>query len=238
MLIWERAEPAEQRAPVPLSRAQIVVAGIRIADAEGLVAVSIRRVAQELGVRHMRLYSHVTSKDELLELMVDEVHGEIDGAAAATGGWRARTIAIARATRAAVLGHPWVVELLGGRPHLGPHALAVMEATASALSSAPGMDDPTRLRAAIGVLNSFLLGALRGEIGEQRTGSIDGMTETEWRDSVAAYLERRLESGRFPSIAGLPGAEDPDPDARFEAELAMVLAGVGGGPGSSEAMHR
>ena len=72
-LIWERPEPDERRASTPLARAQVVTAAVRLADAEGLAAVSIRHVAAALGVRPMRLYSHVSGKGDLLELMIDAV---------------------------------------------------------------------------------------------------------------------------------------------------------------------
>jgi AcrR family transcriptional regulator len=225
-LIWERPEPDERRAPTPLSRADVVTSAIRLADAEGLAAVSIRRVAAALGVRPMRLYSHVSGKDDLLELMLDAVHGEIAGALAPDGAWRARVRALARATRAAVHRHPWAIDLLGGRPHLGPHALAVGEATAAAVARAPGRAGPAALRAAVGALNSYLLGALRREIGELRAGESSGLDTAQWQAALGPYLSRQLATGRLPTIEMLVRAPDPDADAAFDAELALVLDGI------------
>jgi AcrR family transcriptional regulator len=236
VLIWERPEPDERRAATPLTRAQIVAAVVRLADAEGLAAVSIRHVAAELEVRTMRLYSHVTGKDELLELMIDAVYGEIRHQAglretarmlpAAQEVWRAQVRTLAHATRDTIRRHPWAIDLLGGRPHLGPHAMAVGEATAAALARAPGRDDPYALRAAVGLLNSYLLGALRREIGELRAGESSGLDTAQWQAALGPYLSRQLATGRLPTIEMLVRAPDVDPATAFDTELALILDGL------------
>jgi AcrR family transcriptional regulator len=232
-LIWERPEPDERRASTPLTRAQVVAAAVRLGDAEGLAAVSIRNVAAALGVRPMRLYSHVSGKGDLLELMIDAVYAEIGhhagiGAAAravpaADESWRSQVRTLAHATRDTVRRHPWAIDLLGGRPHLGPHALDVGEATAAAVARAPGRDDPQALRVAVGALNSYLLGALRREIGELRAGESSGLDTAQWQAALGPYLSRQLATGRLPMIEMLVRAPDPDAGAAFETELALVL---------------
>ena len=77
MLVWERPEPPDRPVLAPLSRERIVRAAIRLADADGLEAVSLRKVAAALDVGPMRLYGYIASKDELFDLMVDAVHAEI-----------------------------------------------------------------------------------------------------------------------------------------------------------------
>ena len=77
MLVWERPEPPDRPALAPLSRERIVRAAIGLADADGLEAVSLRKVAAALDVGPMRLYGYIASKDELFELMVDAVYAEI-----------------------------------------------------------------------------------------------------------------------------------------------------------------
>ena len=253
-LIWERPEPDERRAATPLSRAQVVAAAVRLADGEGLAAVSIRHVAAALGVRPMRLYSHVSGKGDLLELMIDTVYAEIghragigdqveigrqngtghqvgidDGERAVSaqpGSWRARARTLAHATRDTVRRHPWSIDLLGGRPHLGPHALALGEATAATLARAPGRADPRALRVTVAVLNSYLLGALRREVGELRAGESSGLDTARWQAALGPYLSRQLATGRLPTIELLVLAPDLDADARFDAELALVLEGL------------
>src|SRR5690242_20346490 len=98
--VWSRPEP-EQRTPrPPLSRAAIVAAAIRLADAEDLDAVSIRRVAALLDARPMTLYSYIGSKDALLELMFEELAGTVtDGDPRPGDDWRAAMMAIAARKR-------------------------------------------------------------------------------------------------------------------------------------------
>lgn len=232
-LVWERPERDERRASTPLTRTQVVAAAVRLGDADGLAAVSIRNVAAALGVRPMRLYSHVSGKGDLLELMIDAVYAEIGhqagigesgwAVAASDGAWRSQVRTLAHATRDTVRRHPWAIDLLGGRPHLGPHALDVGEATAAALARAPGRNDPRALRVAVAVLNSYLLGALRREIGELRAGESSGLDTARWQAALGPYLSRQLATGRLPTIEMLVRAPDPDVGAAFESELAFVL---------------
>jgi AcrR family transcriptional regulator len=102
---------------------RIVAAAVRLADAEGLPAVSMRRVAADVGVPAMTLYGHVPGKTELVDLMLDAVLGELypDDRATSTGHWRARLEAVVRANRAFFLRHPWAVPVAGRRPSPGPN---------------------------------------------------------------------------------------------------------------------
>lgn len=96
-------------------------AAIQLADADGLEAVSLRKVATALGVGPMRLYTYIAGKDELLDLMVDAAYAEIRPAG---DDWREVLRSLAETTRHAAHEHEWLADLLGGRPQLGPHALA------------------------------------------------------------------------------------------------------------------
>src|SRR2546430_7095161 len=129
--IWAR--PDKARRPT-LTRQAVVDAAIRMADAEGLAAVSIRRVATELGARTMSLYSHVDSKDDLLDLMREQIAGStvIDGPL--PPGWRAATLMIARRERETVLRHPWMIDLIGHAGHVGPNAPRHVEQALAALA--------------------------------------------------------------------------------------------------------
>ncbi|MBT0769853.1 TetR/AcrR family transcriptional regulator [Kineosporia sp. J2-2] len=229
-VIWERPEPDERRAAAPLPRAHLVQAAVRLADAEGLTAVSIRNVATALGIRPMRLYNHVAGKDDLLALMIDEVYAEVArDLPRASDPWRERALAVARATRRAVLRHPWAIDLLGGRPYLGPNTLEVSEATAAALSQAPGRGEPQALRVAVGLLSSYLLGALRREIGELRASADSGLDTHQWQVTLGPYLGRQLATGRLPMIERIVRAPDPDATQAFESEIALILDALGRG---------
>ncbi|MEV0650597.1 TetR/AcrR family transcriptional regulator C-terminal domain-containing protein [Phytomonospora sp. NPDC050363] len=227
--VWERPEPQPRAAPVPLSRAKIAAAAVALADEHGLDGLSIRRLAKELGVGPMRLYDYVTNRSELLDLMVDVVYARV-AEACTHSGWRDTVLAIAHATREAALDHEWFADLLGGRPHLGPNALAVGEANAAALSRAPGVRGVDDLQRTIGALNAFVNGAVRGEVTERRTTRATGTDEASFQASLGPYLMRMLDTGRYPTVARLviDGAH-LDPEETFRHNLTTVLDGITGG---------
>ncbi|MGW8846528.1 TetR/AcrR family transcriptional regulator [Streptomyces xiamenensis] len=228
MSVWERPEPQPRAAPVPLSREKIAASAIRLADAHGLEGLSVRKLAKELGVGPMRLYDYVSNRSELLDLMVDVVYAGI-AEAGRRSAWRATVLAIAHATRDAALAHEWFADLLGGRPHLGPHALAVGEATAAALSQAPGVRGIDDLQRAVGALNAFLVGAVRTEVTERRTARASGTDEAAFQAALGPYLTRMLDTGRYPTVARLV-IEGAHLDAReiFDHNLTTVVDGISG----------
>ncbi|QLQ40419.2 TetR/AcrR family transcriptional regulator [Micromonospora robiginosa] len=226
--VWERPEPRPRATPVPLTRAKIAATATRIADADGLDGLSLRKIAKELGVGPMRLYDYVLHRSELLDLMVDAVYAGIAGTAT-QDGWRAAARALASATREAALDHEWFVDLLGARPHLGPHALAVGEATAAALARAPGVRDVDDLQRALGAFNAYLVGALRREVTERRTARATGVDVSAWQSALGPYLTRMLDTGRYPTVARLvvDGAH-LDAAETFHHNLTIVLDGIAG----------
>src|SRR5580658_8151240 len=107
--IWMRPERSA-RGPTPEhSRAEIASAGVALADAAGLDAVTMRSVAAAVGTGPASLYRYVVNRGELLELMADQARGELDYTAAADGSPAARLLAIAREGRALYLHHPWLL---------------------------------------------------------------------------------------------------------------------------------
>ncbi|OON81107.1 TetR/AcrR family transcriptional regulator [Streptomyces tsukubensis] len=225
-LIWERPEP-RGRTVVPVDRGRIVAAAVALADAEGLSGLSMRKVGAELQVSPMRLYGYVATKDELLDLMVDAVYDEIVAGLGDSPEWEEALLAIAVTTRDSALRHEWFVELIGGRPHLGPNALMVMESTAAALARALGPDGADRVMAALGVFNAYLVGAVRNEVTEVRVSRESGTDEAQWQASVGAYLGRRLATGRYPTMERiLKGKPESDPAGTFAEEVAIIVRGV------------
>ena len=117
--IWSIPE-RQGRGPRPAySRVQITEAAIRIADADGLEAASMRRIAAELGTAAMSLYRYVPSRGDLIELMADHVLAEMDIPGRPSGDWRADLTLIADGPRAMWLRHPWLAGLDGTRALLG-----------------------------------------------------------------------------------------------------------------------
>jgi len=220
MLVWERPEPPDRPVLAPLSRERIVRAAIRLADADGLEAVSLRKVAAALDVGPMRLYGYIATKDELLDLMVDAVHAEIRPAG---DGWREVLRSLAETTRQAAHQHEWLADLIGGRPQLGPHALARGEAVLAAM----GGVDVDIVMPVVDAVDAYVIGAVRREIAERRAERATGMDKRQWQAAFGPYLERTFATGRFPALATVvrDGAH-LDANQTFRTGLDFLLDGI------------
>jgi AcrR family transcriptional regulator len=220
MLVWERPEPPDRPMPAPLSRERIVQAAIQLADADGLDAVSLRKVAAALDVGPMRLYGYIATKEELLDLMVDTVHAEIRPAG---DGWREVLRSLAEATRQAAQQHEWLADLIGGRPQLGPNTLATGEAVLAAMG---GVDLDTVVPA-VAAVNAYVVGAVRREITERRAERASGLDMKQWQAAFGPYLERTFATGRFPALATVV-RDGPhlSADENFRIGLEFLLDGI------------
>lgn len=226
--LWLRPERGT-RGPKPAhTRQDVATAGIRIADAEGLDAVSMRRIAAELGTGTTSLYRYVSKKDEVLELMGDEVVGELRGTAL-PADWRAALRTIARLLRETSLRHPWFPALASGRTNHGPNSLWWQELTFSAFD---GLDlDTDEMLANLGTLSAFVLGHVLSELSDQEAARLSGLTHEQWMEREGEYGPAIMQSGRYPRFTRvIVEAETPHaPDRRdrwFEAGLERVLAGI------------
>jgi AcrR family transcriptional regulator len=207
-LTWEESEP---RTRDRLTRSAVVEAAIGIADSSGLDAVSIRRLAAELGVRPMSLYTHIASKDDLLELMVNAAIAGVLVPEPLPESWREALGEIARRSHAAFLAHPWILEAYSRRPHVGPNALRHAEQSAAAVADL-GLD-PHDAEAVLGIVDDYAIGhALRA---------------IHLRDGIPELPE--IDPGEFPQLARLSEAmSEPGDEQSFEIGLDAVLDGVAG----------
>lgn len=227
VLVWERPEPVRQPTPSPLSRDRIVRTAISIADKEGLASVSVRNVANALKAGPMRLYGYLTTKEEMLELMVDAVYGEMVAEGPIPSDWQAALRSIAHRTRRAARAHNWFSDLLGGRPHMGPNALAHHEMSLAALHGQPGFEEIDMVMQAVRTVNAYTIGAIRGEESELRSEKESGMDEPAWQKATWPYLQRMIATGRYPTIAKVvQDATHPPNEAVFDRGLDCVLAGI------------
>src|SRR5215831_4410786 len=221
-LIWIRPAPEEPKRP---TRDDIVAAAIDLADAEGLQAVSIRRVAAVMRTRPMGLYSRIARKDDLLDLMLDQVLGEVL-VDQLPGDWRQALRAIAQHTRATARRHPWIIGALGQRPTIGPNGMRHREQSVAAVA---GLDaDLFRKGALLEAVDAYTIGHVTMELAERETQRRERLSDPQWRTATQAYLQRLLDSGDFPQLAGLgPGAglSPADHQRRFDAGLDWLLAG-------------
>jgi AcrR family transcriptional regulator len=200
----------------------IVRAAISLADEGGLDEVSLRKVAAALNAGPMRLYGYIETKAELLDLMVDEVYGEITPPDP-SADWRTGLRHIAHEIRNAAKRHEWFVDLLGGRPNQGPNSLAHMESTLAAV----GFESIDEVMGAVGAVMAYVYGAVRNEITEIRSERSTGLTEEQWQRASGPYIERMLATGRFPTLARFVyEGSHPDPAQVFDTGLSYVLDGI------------
>jgi AcrR family transcriptional regulator len=221
MTVWDRPEPPTR--PAPLDRERIVAAAIALADEGGLEAVSLRKVAARLDAGPMRLYGYISTKEELFDLMVDEVNAEILPEEQ-PGDWREALHGLAHRTRQAALRHEWLADLLGGRPAMGPNALAVSEATLTAFD---GLADVDTVMRAVETVSSYFTGAIRREIANLRAERATGLSKHEWQRAHGPYMTRVLATGRFPALAkAVHDGTHVDAETSFATGLDWVLDAV------------
>jgi AcrR family transcriptional regulator len=224
-------EPRQPLPPVPqrhrtprLTRRSITDAAVAIADRDGLAAVTMRRVGEELGAGAMSLYRHVANREQLLDSMIDAVYSELDVPVGPTAQWRRDVVQLARAQRRVVRAHPWVAALVGSRPPLLPSFLRPFEFSLGALQGA-GFDISEAAGAAA-TINAFVVGFVLLEQAEDEARLRTGMTRDAWRDHNARLVERILAGGDYPIIKNFVElAEDVDPDTAFENALGHILDG-------------
>ena len=220
-VLW-RSGPAATRGPkAALTLDDLANAGIAIADANGLAAVSMSRVAEAVGVTTMALYRYVPGKTELIDLMFDTAMGEPPDLAAIGGGWRPQIEHWARSLWDLVLAHPWALEVLLRLRLPGPNELAWMERGAHALAGARLTGAPLldMLFLIVGQVRTVAQYAVAGPGVGERLGSAD------WAIGVSTLLADR--AAQFPTLvaaaqAGAFGA-DSDPLA---FGLARLLDGI------------
>jgi AcrR family transcriptional regulator len=223
-VIWNRT--AAQRRERP-TRERVVAAAVELADAEGLDAVSIRRVAAALGTRPMGLYAVISSKEDLVDLMIDEVTGEA-AVREVPGDWRAGLAEVARAIHRVCLAHPWLTEAAARRPRVGPNAIRLVDQSLRVISSLDA-DRATKLT----VLRTLDLYATAHVHAHRSRPGGDNLADPAWRASAEGHLQRLAASGTYPALAEfgtqglLPGTEQEDGEDRgFETGLDWLLAGM------------
>jgi AcrR family transcriptional regulator len=225
--LWTRVPPGERRTRV--TRDELAAAAVRIADTEGLSALSMRRLATEVGVGTMTLYHYVRNKDELLSLVVDAIMGEVafSESEKLPRTWRPALEAIAIRTREVMTRHPWMFDIADDPP-IGPNAVRHFDQTLEALSSLPlALAEKLDVASAV---DEFVFGFCVHERNNARTGQ---HVESKMID----YVETLLETDAYPTLSAL--ADDLGLDRmwdevqravnapkRFEKHLDLLLDGI------------
>ncbi len=225
--LWTRTEPTPRRPR--FTREEITATAMHVADTEGFDALSMRRLAGELDAGTMTLYHYVRTKDELLTLVIDAVMGEVvlGPDQPMPAHWRDALTLIAEKTRAALLRHPWILDLTE-QPAVGPNSVRHFDQTLEAVSSLSiSLQDRFDIVSAV---DEYVFGSCMAEREDvHRSGKPD--------DRMIAYVNGLVETGDYPQLAALTAEFGPDgaweqieqhrrdPD-RFARNLRRLLDGI------------
>jgi AcrR family transcriptional regulator len=241
-LLWRSGSPEADSGGRPgpkpgLTVDEIVDAAIAIADAEGMAALSMRRVGERLGRSGMALYTYVPGKGELVDLMYDRALAALPAAYDLSGGWRAAVSAWAREVRAFYLRHPWALRLSQARPVLGPNEFTLLESLARILDET-GLP-PRTLRGGVSLLMDFVRGSAATVAETRQARAETGVSDEEWwraRSSVLAEVAPGF-TDRYPMVTKIdsePPRQGEEPVAylerksneAFETGLTLILDGL------------
>jgi AcrR family transcriptional regulator len=227
-LLWGAAV-RPRRGPRPkLSVDQVVRAGIALADAEGLEALSMRQLADELNVPVMTLYTYVPGKAELLDVMLDTVSAET--ARPPVEAWRPALEQVARENWALYHRHPWMLHIAAYRPPLGPNIITKYDYELSTVDGV-GLTD-VEIDSVITLVLGYVAGCARGSVEAAQAEQRTGISDADWWAANAPLLERVIQPERYPiatrvgSAAGEEHGAAYAPSFAFEFGLARVLDGI------------
>lgn len=226
-LLWG-TQPIRARGPKPgLSVEQVVRAAVDLADEHGLDALSMRRVAEQLGVGTMSIYTYVPGKAELVDVMVDTVYGEQAEALAASpevasGDWRAGLEARARIDWDLYQRHPWLHQVIHARSVLGPNETAVFDATLRIVEEI-GLS-AREMVAAVDLVVTYVGGAASGASDAGSADEATGKSEDEWWLEREPLLTEQWNPERFPTatrVAAAGGFDVPDDATSYSLQFLL-----------------
>lgn len=214
--VWLRATPARKRRPAPLTAERITAAAVDLLDTDGAAQLTMRRLASQLQVTATALYWHVQTKDDVLDLALDHIFGDV-AIPPQTPDWRADAAELIRRWRATMLEHPWAPGLIG-RPMLGPNVLARTEFLQASLARGglAGID----LEVATHALANYVIGA--------------AATQAAWRTVDPARGHDHVREGlrqlkqQYPTLSASGHLDPPrqDDSVVFDRGLVAILNGV------------
>lgn len=204
-LLWGEPALAPRRGPArSVDVTRVVDAALALADEGGLAAVTMRAVAERVGVSAMSLYTYVPGKPELLDLMVDAAYLRMPRPPL-TGPWRDRLTAVAESNRALLTAHPWLTEVAAlSRPPLGPGVMAKYEHELSAFDGT-GLSDPD-VDAALAHLLGFAQAHCRAAHDAARITTDSGMSDAQWWEANQPVLARAFDPEAYPRAVRIGAA--------------------------------
>jgi AcrR family transcriptional regulator len=204
----------------------IIEAAIKVADTDGLEALSMRKVADTLGVGTMSIYTYVPGRAELLHLMHDTALAELPPLPADTD-WRQTLEQYARQARDLATRHPWIPTLSApGHLLMGPHYTARANALFTALTGI-GLTAPEMVATA-NLLNGYIRGVTQSTADVEHDNRTSDIGYEQWWDQATPILERLLTPDRFPALTSVweQGAFEDPPETGFEYGLQRLLDGI------------
>jgi AcrR family transcriptional regulator len=231
--IWLRSERSA-RGPAPVhSRAEIARAGVALADGGGLAAVTMRSVAAAIGAAPASLYRYVRTRDEVIELIQDEVGGEFSLAGPVSGHPVADLVRLAHQARAIYLRHPWLLDVPSAVGVPGPNAVGYVEYVLAVLDGT-GLSSSAKLET-VAIFTGVVRLLVRTEVDQRRAGQ----EMAEWQEALARYLSGLVTAGRYPHLAAALAGQGSDPgqgddagqaDGAGQAEDASRARGTAAAP--------
>ncbi len=235
-LLWRRhptgaasVQPTGRRGPKPSTDLdQIIAAGVAVADADGLAALSMRRLAEELSMSRMAPYGHVSSREQLVELMTDDVISQVE-LPDPDLDWTEAVRRIADANLSLLLRHPWLVDLPPERPVLGPGVTMKYDRELAALAGL-GLPD-LELDLALAHVLTFVRGIAQDRVSQARLAASDQST-AEWWESYGRLLGQYATAEEYPwaarvgTAAGTEQGSAHDPDRAYTFGLDLLIAGL------------
>ena len=211
----ESDKRARRRAPArtPLSRERVIRTAMAVADEKGVAALTMRAIAEPLGVEAMSLYHHVAGREDILDGMVDAVFGEIDLPPRDTD-WKIALRHRADSARAVLLRHPWAVGLMDSRSQPGPATLRHHDAVIGTLR-AGGFSVPMAAHA-VSLIDSYLYGFVLQELSLPFRGAAE-------LDEVAGAILRDMPADTYPHLTELATEHVLKPGYDYAGEFAFGL---------------
>lgn len=216
--IWSRPDRGSRGPQPAFDRGQLATAGIAIADRDGVGAVTMRAVADDLGSKPASLYRYVQTRDELLELMIDQVNGEIS-LRRPHRIWQRNLVLLARHSRDCYLRHPWLLDVVVSPSTIGPRTTDYLEHTLSVVEKVQLR--PARKLEAIAIFSAVIASLVRNEVSQR---------DLPEGGAHPVHSHRPTRSGEHPLLAtALADAGVGPPETasqRFDRVITTVIDGL------------
>lgn len=221
-LLWGAPASSRKGPARSVTVPQIVDAALDLADGDGLTALTMRAVAEKVGISAMSVYTYVPGKPELLDLMVDALYARMDRPEWDGEPWRDRLTAVAEANRALLTQHPWMTEVAAlSRPPLGPGLMAKYEHELAAFDDT-GLSD-LEVDAALTFVLGFVQSHCRAAHDASRATTDSAMSDAEWWAANQPILEQALDPAAYPRAVRIGAAAGESQGAAWDDERSWLF---------------